>query len=176
MSVGPVQLIVLGFSHPEFEREIIGTLERLRAADAVKVIDAVTVRKDGAGAVEVRSLSLLDPDEVLELGSEIAALLGVALIGQRDVADAAPDGPRSLRSPGGAAPWDVLAQIPEGTVGALVLVEHHWATELADAVQPAGGFRIGAGVVDPRDLLAAGVLSDEEAVEQQHLLTSRTAA
>ena len=41
MAVGPVQLIVLGFSHPEFHGEIIEELEKLRDNDMVKVIDAL---------------------------------------------------------------------------------------------------------------------------------------
>jgi hypothetical protein len=30
MAIGPVQLIVLGFSHPEFHGEIVAELERLK--------------------------------------------------------------------------------------------------------------------------------------------------
>lgn len=177
MAIGPVQLIVLGFDHPEFREEIIATLERLRAADAVQVIDAVAVRKDPAGVVEMRSLSTLDPVEVLALGSEIAALLGVPLLGQEPgTVEGEPGGPRCLRTAAPGGSWDVLSQIPDDSAGALVLVEHHWASELGEAIEQAGGFRIGAGVVDPADLLAAGVLSPEEAAEQQKLLTSREAA
>lgn len=173
MSVGPVQLIVLGFDRPDFHAEIMATLERLRAGDAVQVIDAVAVRKDAAGGLEVTSLSTLDPDEILELGSEIAALLGVGLTGQESAAGDMPDTWRGLRSASHEDPWDVLAQIPDGSAGALILVEHRWAADLGVAVAHAGGFRIGAAVVDPRDLLAAGVLSREEAAGQEQLLTSR---
>lgn len=173
MTVGPVQLIVLGFDHPEFRDEIIATLERLRAADAVRVIDAVAVRKDAGGALEVRSLSTLDPAEVLDLGSEIATLLGVPLAGEDP---GSVDGPRPLRSPSGEATWDVLSQIPADSAGALVLVEHHWACELGETIAHAGGFRIDAAVVDPLDLLAAGVVTREEAAAQQQLLTSRAVA
>jgi hypothetical protein len=41
MAVGPVQLIVLGFNHPNFHGEIIDELERLRESDTVRVIDAL---------------------------------------------------------------------------------------------------------------------------------------
>ena len=40
MAIGPVQLIVLGFNHPNFHGEIIQELERLRESDTVRVIDA----------------------------------------------------------------------------------------------------------------------------------------
>ena len=49
MAIGPVQLIVLGFSHPDFHGEIIAELERLRESDTVRVIDALAVYKDADG-------------------------------------------------------------------------------------------------------------------------------
>ena len=33
MAIGPVQLVVLGFEHPDFHGEIIAELERLRESD-----------------------------------------------------------------------------------------------------------------------------------------------
>ena len=62
MAIGPVQLIVLGFDHPKFHGEIIAELERLRASDAVKVIDALAVYKDAHGELEVEHLSNLSQD------------------------------------------------------------------------------------------------------------------
>jgi uncharacterized membrane protein len=69
MAIGPVQLIVLGFSHPEFHGEIIEELERLRESDTVRVIDALAVHKDADGEIEVAHLSNLTKDEAIELGS-----------------------------------------------------------------------------------------------------------
>ena len=56
MAIGPVQLIVLGFDHPEFHGEIIDELERLRTSDTVRVIDALAVHKDADGEIEVAHL------------------------------------------------------------------------------------------------------------------------
>ena len=47
MAIGPVQLVVLGFSHPQFHGDIVAELERLRESDTVRVIDALAVHKDG---------------------------------------------------------------------------------------------------------------------------------
>jgi hypothetical protein len=41
MAIGPVQLLVLGFSQPDFRGEIIAELERLRESDLVQVIDSL---------------------------------------------------------------------------------------------------------------------------------------
>ena len=72
MAIGPVQLIVLGFNHPEFHGEIIAELERLRESDTVRVIDALAVHKDADGEVEVEHLSNLSTDEAVELGARSA--------------------------------------------------------------------------------------------------------
>jgi hypothetical protein len=39
MAIGPVQLIVLGFDHPDLHGEIIAELERLHASETVRVIE-----------------------------------------------------------------------------------------------------------------------------------------
>jgi hypothetical protein len=51
MAIGPVQLLVLGFNHPNFHGEIIDELERLRESDTVRVIDARAVDKDAEGEI-----------------------------------------------------------------------------------------------------------------------------
>ena len=70
MAIGPVQLIVIGFKHPDFHGEIIEELERLRASDQVRVIDALAVHKDADGEIEVAHLSNLTTEEAIELGSK----------------------------------------------------------------------------------------------------------
>jgi uncharacterized membrane protein len=65
MSIGPVQLLVLGFDDPDFQGEILAELDRLRSTDTVKVIDSVAVYKDAKGDVEVKRLSNLTTDEAI---------------------------------------------------------------------------------------------------------------
>ena len=72
MAIGPVQLIVLGFDHPNFHGEIKEELERLRESDTVRVIDALAAYKDSNGDVEVEHLSNLTRDEAIELGTTSA--------------------------------------------------------------------------------------------------------
>ncbi len=82
MAIGPVQLLVLGFDHPEFHGEIIGELERLKESDTVRVIDALAVYKDAEGEIEVEHLSNLTRDEAIELGSKVGALIGLGIEGE----------------------------------------------------------------------------------------------
>src|ERR1700752_3194928 len=82
MAIGPVQLIVLGFNHPNFHGEIIAELEKLRASDTVRVIDALAVYKDVDGQLEVEHLSNLTQEEAIEVGSTIGALIGLGIEGE----------------------------------------------------------------------------------------------
>jgi len=167
MTVGPVQLIVLGFEHPEFHGEIIAELERLRESDTVRVIDALAVHKDAEGEIEVAHLSNLSKDEAIELGSKVGALIGLGIEGEEGLeagaqagAEAAADGIDVFSD---QEAWDVLEDIPNDSAAALVLLEHHWAVPLRDAIARAGGFRISDGFISPLDLVAIGLVSSEEA-------------
>ena len=82
MAIGPVQLIVLGFDHPEFHGEIIAELERLKESDTVRVIDALALHKDADGEIEVAHLSNLSKDDAIELGSKVGALIGLGIEGE----------------------------------------------------------------------------------------------
>src|SRR6476620_245097 len=168
--VGPVQLIVLGFNHPEFHGEIIAELERLRASDAVRVIDALAVHKDAEGEIETRRLSNLTQEEATELGTKVGALIGLGMAGEEGAiagaevgAEALADGVNVLDEEA----WDVLGEIPNDSAAALVLLAHHWAVPLRDAIARAGGFRISDGFISPLDLVAIGLLTAEEAKEDQ---------
>src|SRR5215813_6859909 len=82
MAVGPVQLLVLGFSQPKFTGDIRTELERLRDSDMVRVIDSLIVRKDARGDVEVDRMSNLTTDEAIEVGSKVGALIGLGAAGE----------------------------------------------------------------------------------------------
>ena len=176
MAIGPVQLIVLGFEHPEFHGEIIAELERLKESNTVRVIDALAIYKDTVGEIEVAHLSNLTKDEAIELGSKVGALVGLGIEGEEGMhagaeagAAAAADG-ISVFSDEEA--WDVVEDIPNDSAAALLLIEHHWAVPLRDAIARAGGRRISDGFISPLDLVEIGLVSAEEAREL-HELESR---
>jgi uncharacterized membrane protein len=180
MAIGPVQLIVLGFEHPEFHGEIIAELERLKESDTVRVIDALAVHKDADGEIEVAHLSNLSKEEAIELGSKVGALIGLGIEGEEGMqagavagAEAAGDGV-SVFSDDDA--WDVLEDIPNDSAAALLLIEHHWAVPLRDAIARANGYRISDGFISPLDLVEIGLVSAEEARELHAAETSHQAA
>ena len=170
MAIGPVQLIVLGFEHPDFHGEIIEELERLRESDTVRVIDALAVHKDAEGEIEVKHLSNLTKDEAIELGSKVAALIGLGIEGEEGMEAGAEIGAQKAAEEGihvfsDEEAWDVLEEIPNDSAAALLLLEHHWAVPLRDAIARAGGFRVSDGFISPLDLVEIGLVTAEEAKE-----------
>jgi uncharacterized membrane protein len=179
MAVGPVQLVVLGFEHPEFHGEIIAELERLRASDTVRVIDSLAVYKDASGDIEVEQLSNLSDEEAIELGTTIGALIGLGIEGEEGLEAGAVAG-AEVAAEYGVHPlsddeeaWDVLEEIPNDSAAALILLEHQWAVPLRDAVLRAGGFRISDGFISPLDLVGVGLLSADEAAQHHEMETKK---
>ena len=172
MAIGPVQLIVLGFEHPDFQGEVIEELGRLRESDTVRVIDALAVHKDAEGEITVVQLSNLTQDEAVELGAKIGALVGLGAAGEEGAEALAEAGAEAAAEDGvnvfsdNEEVWDVLADIPNDTAAALLLIEHHWAVPLRDAIARANGFRIADGFISPLDLVAIGLLTAAEAEAQ----------
>jgi uncharacterized membrane protein len=179
MAIGPVQLIVLGFNHPNFHGEIADELERLRESDTVRVIDALAVHKDADGEIEVQHLSNLTKDEAVELGSKVGALIGLGIEGEEGLEAGAEAG--ALAAADGVEifsdeqAWDVLEDIPNDSAAALLLIEHHWAVPLRDAIARAGGFRLSDGFISPLDLVEIGLMEAEEAKELHAMETAAAA-
>jgi uncharacterized membrane protein len=181
MAIGPVQLLVLGFNQPDFHGEIIAELERLRASDTVRVIDSLAVYKGPNGEMEVEHLSNLTEREAVEMGSTIGALIGLGIEGEEGMEAGALAGAAAASEEGGVRVfteeegWDVLEDIPTDSAAALILLEHHWAVPLRDAIARAGGYRISDGFISPLDLIDIGLMSAEEAKELHDMETATAA-
>ena len=181
MAIGPVQLIVLGFQHPDFHGEIIAELERLRASDTIRVIDSLAIYKSADGDLEAEHLSNLSEQEAIELGSKIGALIGLGFEGEEGMVAGAEAGAAAVAEQGGVGmvtgqeAWDVLEDIPNDSAAALILLEHQWAVPLRDAIARAGGFRISDGFISPLDLIEIGLVSAEEAKELHEMETAGAA-
>lgn len=176
MAIGPVQLIVLGFAHPNFHGEVIAELENLRKGGTIRVIDALAVYKDVTGGIEVEHLSNLSTEEAVELGSKVGALVGLGIEGEGGIEAGAAWGAEAAKEGvgvfGDADAWDVLAEIPNDSAAALLLIEHHWAVPLRNSIARAGGFRLADSFISPFDLIDIGMLTAEEAKELHELETA----
>ena len=179
MAIGPVQLLAVGFDSPDFEGEVADELARLRDIDAVRVIDALVVYKSAAGDVTVVSASNLTEDESIELGAKVGALVGLGASGEEGFAVGAQIGAavgeEGIEFFSGDTAVELLETIPNDSAVALVLIEHHWAAPLRDAVARAGGFQLAGRFISPEDLVKIG-LADREEAEQLAALESVEAA
>jgi len=167
MDLGPVQLMVIGFDHPDFHGTIATELARLSDVGLIRVLDAMILMKDAEGVETVVEVSELEVDEAEELGATIGALIGLGVGGEEGAELGAVIG-----AAGGADGHvlddldlvDVLGDIPPDSAAAIILIEHKWSAGLRDAIVEANGVPIIDMWVHPLDLVAIG-LAEAEAAE-----------
>jgi uncharacterized membrane protein len=165
MTIGPVQLLVVGFEGGELKGEILAELERLRENDIVRLIDLVFVRKDDDGNVEKILRSDLSPEEAEAFGATVGALIGFGEAGEEGAELGAIEGAAGLEDGRGFDEdvWYVDDAIPNGTAAAVALLEHRWAIPLREGIRNAGGFHLADAWIHPADLVGIGILEAEEA-------------
>ena len=150
----PLQVIALSFSRDAgAEDRILAEVDRLRGRGVLRLLDMLFVAKSQDGTIE--RLAIGDDED---FGSLLAA-----------VVPSANGGPAVPASAGGPAfdPADAQAlagSLQPGTALAFLLVEHHWAAPLFDAIAEAGGALIGEGFLT---LEAELVVGAEVAVLEQ---------
>jgi uncharacterized membrane protein len=165
MALGPVQMMVVGFDHGKFTGEILPELERLAAADVVRLVDLMFVDKDDDGNITAVQLSDLTTDEAMEYGALAGALVGFGVGGEEGAeagalagAEAGEDGHIFDES----EVWYLADAIPAGTSAAIALLEHRWAIPLREKIQRAGGISLADEWVHPEDLVAIGLTAAGE--------------
>jgi uncharacterized membrane protein len=166
MSIGPVQMLILGFENPQFKGEALAELEKLKEADIIRVIDALVVWKDEEGNVAVLQDSDLTQDEAMEYGAIVGGLIGLGMAGEEGLelgaeagAEAGADGHLIDEEEA----WYAIDAIPNNSAAAIALFEHRWAIPFRDAIVRAGGFVLADEWIHPKDLVAVGMLAAEEA-------------
>jgi len=169
MAIGPVQLLAIGFYSPDFEGEALDELARLRESNAVRVIDALMVYKDADGDLAVAQGGNLSQDESVEFGAKVGALIGLGAAGEEGFAEGAELGAMAgedgIQIFSDDTALDLIEALPNDSAVALVLIEHHWAVPLRDAVLRAGGFNLASRFIKPGDLVELGLVAAEEADE-----------
>jgi uncharacterized membrane protein len=166
MTIGPVQLLVVGFEHPNFRGEILAELERLKEHDVVRVVDMLVANKDDEGNLTTAHLSDLSTEEAMEFGATVGALIGLGAAGTEGAEAGA-----ELGAEAGAdgaifddeTMWDVGESIPNGSAAAIVLLEHRWAIPLREKILAAGGMPLADAWVHPQDLVAVGLMAAADA-------------
>ena len=154
----PLQVIALSFSRDAgAEDRILAEVDRLRGRGVLRLLDMLFVAKSQDGAIE--RLAIGDDED---FGSLLAAVVPVT--------DGGPARPAPAGGPAAFDPADARAladSLQPGTALAFLLVEHHWAAPLFDAIAETGGTLIGEGFLTSETGLVVGaeVAAMEEASE-----------
>ncbi len=119
--MGPVQVLVVGFDDPKFSGEVLTEFARLREAGIVRLLDLLLVERAEDG-----SFDTLDPPA--ELGSN-SGVLAAAILGQPDAVAGAQAAGADDES-ADVSSWSLADAVPAGSVAAVALIEHTWATPL----------------------------------------------
>ena len=166
LTLGPVQMLVVGFEGDNFKGEIREELERLREHDIIRLIDLLLVKKNDDGELEVLQQSDLDQDEAEEFGAIVGALVGFGAGGEEEAERSAIAGANELEDGhvfDDEAVWYLGDAIPDGTAAAVALLEHRWAIPLRDKIAQAGGLTLSDAWIHVADLVAVGALAGAKA-------------
>ena len=165
MTIGPVQLLVVGFAGGELDDGILAELDQLRESDMVRLIDLMAVRKGADGSVEKLLRSDLSPEEAEAFGAVVGALVGFGAAGEDGAELGAIEGAAALEDGHvfDEEVWYVEDAIPNGTTAAVALLEHRWAIPLRESIRNAGGFQLADAWIHPADLVGIGLLAAEDA-------------
>jgi uncharacterized membrane protein len=131
MSIGPVEILVVGFPGNQFTGEVAPALADLVEGGLVRVIDLVFVTKDAKG--EVVGIELSDMDEAVSAAFQPHVQEPSGLLSDEDIADLGDD------------------LEPESSA-AILLFEHVWATKFRDALVESGGELI-ASIRIPKEVV-----------------------
>lgn len=144
MTLGPIELLVLGFPGNRFTGGIIPEIERLVETGTIAVVDALLIHKDGDGDVTFVELESDDADDAV---GRLSRLVGdLDLLGDEDVEAFA------------------AALEPNSSAAALVF-EHTWAKPLRDEIVASDGLLL-TNVRIP-GMVVQEVLDAVEALEEE---------
>jgi len=164
MTIGPLQLLVVGFVDPQLDGSILGALDEASSAGTIKVVDMLGVYKDTEGNVLAAQASDLTEDEAITYGAWVGALIGLGAAGAEGAEAGAIAGAiHAMDEYEYGVDLEGLATIaedlPAGGAGMLLVIEHTWAIPLRDTLRASGGIMIAQDFLSPEALIAIGALS-----------------
>ncbi len=129
MTIGPLELVVLGFEGGTIKGEVAAAIEDAVDSGAIRLIDLVLVKKEPDGTVSAIELEQAD---------EAYAALFEGVMG--DLHDVLTEDEAVV----------VGNMLPPDTSAIVALIEHTWSTHIAQAVEDAGGRLLASQRISPR--------------------------
>lgn len=171
MTMGMLQLLVLGFEGNKFRGEIIPELDALRADKLIRLVDLAFVIKDEAGEVTMVQFSDLSEEEKLEFGMTAGALIGFGAAGEAGAEVGAEVGEEAvLEGEFGLAGEDldeIATHLEVNSSALVILAEHLWSIPLKQAFINANARLVGNWIIQPEMLVEMGAEMEAEREAQE---------
>jgi uncharacterized membrane protein len=142
MSRGPVQYFVFSFPGNQFKGEIVPALAQVVAEGTIRIVDIVFVKKEADGTTLSLEINDLDDEEFNAFAEIVEVAEG--LLSDDDIVE-------------------LVAEMPPDNSAVLLVLEHAWATQLAEAIRNANGQVVTQGFV-PHEIVEAVLQSRIDAV------------
>jgi hypothetical protein len=160
MVFGPIQILAVGFPETDrLEGRVAAELAKLSDAGIIRIVDALAVLAED-DEVDVLRVSDLNQEQREELGAEIGALIGLGAAGLEGFVEGAELGAEIVEEGGlgliEAVAEDLVENLPDGSAGLLLIIEHAWAVPLRDAVVDAGGVLLANRWIGAQQLVGLG--------------------
>ncbi len=172
---GPIQVFVIGFENFEATGQILAELRRVRKRGVIRVVDLLFVQKDAHGDIS-NSMHLTDLSEAerMRLGAVAGELIGLGAGSTEAAIEGAALGAIAVAERDFGLSRERLREladsIPNNSAAAILVIEHHWASRLRNAIAGAGGQALAQAMISPTALLMVGqelnaIAEAEEAIE-----------
>lgn len=158
---GPMSILVVGFDdNNKISGKIKPAFDELRKKQAIRIVDALSVKKDASGSVSSEQVSDLSDADREKLGAVVGGLIGFGYDG--------PEGAEAGAELGALAVSEhdygldekeiknLTNEMPNNSAALIVIIEHLWAKKIKQELVNAGGTLLAHGFIDPRALVVVG--------------------
>jgi uncharacterized membrane protein len=134
MSLGPIELVVIGFESTPHSGRIAAAVQDLVDSDVITLVDGLLIVKGEDDSITYVEIEQVDADDSIKALADLLDPEGDGLLTDEDVDQ-------------------IAEQMPPGASALMLVFENTWVKPVRDAIQEAGGFlmaqvRIPGAVVD----------------------------
>lgn len=161
MEIGPLQLLVVGFTEPTLDGSVLQTLTDASESGLIKIVDLLGVYKDEAGVITAAEATELTQDEAMVYGAWVGALIGLGAGGEAGaemgaIVGAINAGEEYEYGLDDEALATIADDVPAGGAAMILVVDHQWAIPFRNAMRAQGGILITQDFLNPEALIALG--------------------